>query len=150
MKVTIKLNKDEAEGFKNWSTHVKPDELTLDDFVKQIFFNGIEYLNIKLQDVAKKIIEDGFLGGKGTDAHKAAVVCDTVGDPFKDTAGPALNPLLKVMNLVALLVTGVIVQGSLPTLWRVVVTLVSVGLLVFAFMRGKKGSLAEQMSHLND
>ena len=58
MKVTIKLNKDEAEGFKNWSTHVKPDELTLDDFVKQIFFNGIEYLNIKLQDVAKKIIED--------------------------------------------------------------------------------------------
>jgi cbb3-type cytochrome oxidase subunit 3 len=48
------------------------------------------------------------------------------------------------------LVTGVIVQGSLPTLWRVVVTLVSVGLLVFAFMRGKKGSLAEQMSHLND
>ena len=101
-------------------------------------------------DNAKKIIEDGFLGGKGTDAHKAAVVCDTVGDPFKDTAGPALNPLLKVMNLVALLVTGVIVQGSLPTLWRVVVTLVSVGLLVFAFMRGKKGSLAEQMSHLND
>ena len=58
MKVTIKLNKDEAEGFKNWSTHVKPDELTLDDFVKQIFFNGIEYLNLKLQDVAKKIIED--------------------------------------------------------------------------------------------
>ena len=58
MKVTIKLSKDEAEGFKNWSTHVKPDELTLDDFVKQIFFNGIEFLNLKLQDVAKRIIED--------------------------------------------------------------------------------------------
>jgi len=58
MKVTIKLNKDEAEGFKNWSTHVKPDELAQEDFVKQVFFNGIEYLNLKLQDVAKKIMED--------------------------------------------------------------------------------------------
>jgi hypothetical protein len=58
MKVTIKLSKDEAEGFKNWSTHVKPDELQQEDFVKQIFFNGIEYLNLKLQDVAKKIMED--------------------------------------------------------------------------------------------
>ena len=58
MKVTIKLNKDEAEGFKNWSTHVKPDELSQEDFVKQVFFNGIEYLNLKLQDVAKKIMED--------------------------------------------------------------------------------------------
>jgi hypothetical protein len=58
MKVTIKLSKDEAEGFKNWSTHVKPDELPQEEFVKQVFFNGIEYLNLKLQDVAKKIIED--------------------------------------------------------------------------------------------
>lgn len=58
MKVTIKLSKDEAEGFKNWSTHVKPDDLNQDDFLKQIFFNGIEYLNLKLQDVAKKIMED--------------------------------------------------------------------------------------------
>lgn len=58
MKVTIKLNKDEAEGFKNWSTHVKPDDISLDEFTKQVFFNGIEYLNLKLQDVAKRIIED--------------------------------------------------------------------------------------------
>ena len=61
MKVTIKLSKDEAEGFKNWSTHVKPDDLNQDDFLKQIFFNGIEYLNLKLQDVAKKIMEDKSL-----------------------------------------------------------------------------------------
>jgi K(+)-stimulated pyrophosphate-energized sodium pump len=61
-------------------------------------------------DNAKKYIEKGALGGKGSDAHKASVICDTVGDPFKDTSGPSLNILIKLMTIVSVVFSGVVVK----------------------------------------
>ena len=67
-------------------------------------------------DNAKKYIESGVHGGKGTDAHKAAVVGDTVGDPFKDTSGPSLNILVKLMSMVSVVVAGLVVRYSLEAM----------------------------------
>ena len=83
-------------------------------------------------DNAKKYIEDGHEGGKGSEAHKAAVIGDTVGDPFKDTAGPALNPLIKVMNLVSLLILPAVITLQHHTGARYAIAGVSLVVLLAA------------------
>ncbi len=91
-------------------------------------------------DNAKKKVEDGYYGGMGSETHKAAVIGDTVGDPLKDTSGPALNPMIKVINLISLLFVGMIMKLRYESSLFIPLAILLIIILSLAIWRSKRSS----------